>query len=462
MLDCFHDECGIAGVYGNPEAANHAYLSLYAFQHRGQESAGITACFPGGSFSSHKGRGLVSEVFDQEKLNQLKGTIAIGHNRYSTSGKAILENAQPFDIEYHRGRLSLAHNGNLVNSHLLRRELEAMGAIFRTTNDSEVLLHLIARSRHEDFIETLRSVFMTVRGAYSIVMTDGERLYGIRDPLGIRPLILGELEEGLVLVSESCALDLMGATFIREVNPGELIVIDGKGFQSIQLLPVTERSAFCIFEFVYFARPDSFQFGNYVHNVRKEFGRTLAREAPVDADVVIPVPDSGIVPTLGFSQESGIPFEMGLIRNHYVGRTFIEPKQSIRHFGVKIKLNPVKSLLEGKRVVVIDDSIVRGTTSRKIVKMIRDAGAKEVHMRIAAPPTICPCFYGVDTPTRSELIASNHDLEQICTYITADSLSYLSHEGMFTAAGGDRNTFCSACFDGNYPIPFDSPEAGTT
>ncbi|MBB5022905.1 amidophosphoribosyltransferase [Desulfurispira natronophila] len=455
MIDGFHDECGVAAVYGNSEASNHVYLSLYAFQHRGQESAGIASCFPGERFTSHRGRGLVSEVFDEKKLSELKGSIAIGHNRYSTSGKAILENAQPFSIEYARGRLSLAHNGNLVNSHHLRRELEQKGAIFRTTNDSEVLLHLIAHNRHDTFIDVLKSVFSRVRGAYSIVMTDSERVYGMRDPLGIRPLILGELEEGLVLVSESCALDLMGASFVREVNPGELIVIDGKGYESIELLPVPGNTAHCIFEFIYFARPDSYQFGSYVHDVRKELGRTLAREDSTEADVVIPVPDSGIVPTLGYSQESGVPFEMGLIRNHYVGRTFIEPRQSIRHFGVKIKLNPVRSIIEGKRVIVIDDSIVRGTTSRKIIKMIRDCGAKEVHMRIAAPPTICPCFYGVDTPTRTELIAHNHTLDQIRTYITADTLQYLSHEGMFASAKGGKEMFCSACFDGDYPVPFD-------
>lgn len=454
MLDCFHDECGVAAVYGNPEAANHVYLALYAQQHRGQESAGIASCFPGDDFIIRKGQGLVSEIFDQSQLALLKGTIAVGHNRYSTSGKAILENAQPFVIQYRYGRLALAHNGNLVNSDELRAMLEQRGAIFRTTNDSEVLLHLIAHCNEPDFISVLRSVMMQVRGAFSIVLSDGERVYGLRDALGIRPLVLGELEEGFVMASETCALDLIGARFIREIAPGELLIIDGKGYESVQLLPRLPRTAHCIFEHIYFARPDSYLFGHWVHDVRKEMGRQLARESHIEADVVIPVPDSGIIATLGYSQESGVPFELGLIRNHYVGRTFIEPKQSIRHFGVKIKLNPVKSILDGKRVVVIDDSIVRGTTSRKIIKMIRDAGASEVHLRIASPPTICPCFYGVDTPTRSELIAHNHTVEQICTYVTADSLAYLSHEGMFNAAGGGGETFCSACFDGKYPVEF--------
>jgi len=449
MFDKFHEECGVVGVIGIEEAAKFAYLCLYALQHRGQEGAGIV------SFSSHeiiseKGKGLVSEIFSSEDLEKFKGNIAIGHNRYSTKGAFDLENVQPLVADINLCQLALAHNGNIVNIDKLKKEFVEDGSIFTSTSDSEIILHLMARfGKNNNFIESLIKSLKCVKGAYSFVVMTANQLIGARDPMGFRPLVLGRLKSGYVLVSETVALDLIEAEFVREIDPGEVVVIDNSGIKSLFPFEKTAQKL-CIFEYIYFARPDSLIFGNYVYNVRKKLGVELAKQRFIDADIVIPVPDSGIVATLGYSEESKIPIEMALIRNHYVGRTFIEPSQSIRHFGVKLKLNTVKDLIKGKRVIVIDDSIVRGTTSRKIIKMLKGDGAKEVHMLISAPPICFPCFYGIDTPTRNELIAATHTLEEIRRYITADSLNYLSIEGLLKCAG--NNSYCTACFSGNYPV----------
>ena len=454
-LDKFREECGVFGIYDHPEAANLTYLGLYALQHRGQESAGIVSADEKG-LHLEKAMGLVADVFTEARLRRLPGDGAIGHVRYSTTGSSHLKNAQPILAGYRRGTVALAHNGNLVNAHLLREELEGQGAIFSSTSDSEVIVHLIARSRAEDLAEAVAEALLQVRGAFTLVILNEDELIGVRDPHGFRPLSLGRLGGAWVLASETCAFDLVGAQFVRDVEPGEMVRIGREGVSSCRPFPPT-LPAQCIFEYIYFSRPDSLLYGQNVARVRKALGRHLAREHPVEADVVIPVPDSGVPAALGYAQESGTAFEHGLIRNHYVGRTFIEPQQSIRHFGVKIKLNPVRELLEGKRVVVVDDSIVRGTTSRKIVSMLRAAGAREVHMRISSPPTVSPCYYGIDTPNRKELIAASHDPGEICRYIRADSLGYLSLQGMMSAVGKDVG-FCAACFTERYPVPFPGEE----
>jgi len=450
MEDKFHDECGVVGIYGHAEAATLAYLSLYAQQHRGQESAGIVAS-NGEVLISHRGMGLVADIFDQSILSTLKGTIAIGHNRYSTAGKTVLKNCQPFVVEWAHGALAIGHNGNLVNAEQLRDELETRGSIFQSTSDTEVIIHLIAGSGAGPLMDRIVDALRRVEGAYSLVMMTEDRLIGARDPAGFRPLVLGRLGSAYVLASETCALDLVDAKYEREIEPGEIVEISAAGLRSLRPFPPSTPHR-CVFEYVYFARPDSNLFGRNVYEVRKELGRQLARESGVPADIVIPVPDSGLPAAIGYAEEAGIPFEMGLIRNHYVGRTFIEPSSSIRNFGVRVKLNAQRDVLEGKRIVVVDDSIVRGTTSRKLVTMIRQAGAREVHMRISSPPTRHPCFYGIDTPTRGELIAAAQPLEEIRRFLDADSLAYLSMEGLFAFTKGQGGTFCDACFSGNYPV----------
>jgi amidophosphoribosyltransferase len=450
----FREKCGVVGVFGHPEAANLAYLGLCALQHRGQEAAGIVSS-DGHVLVSHRGLGLVTDIFPEPIIRRLRGHAAIGHNRYSTTGGSQhLKNAQPLVVEYGRGGLALAHNGNLVNAERLRAELEDRGSIFQSTVDTEVIIHLIASSNAETLEDRVVDALHQVRGAYSLVFLAPDKLIAVRDPHGFRPLVLGRVKGAWVVASETCALDLVDAEYEREIEAGEMVVMTESGIVSYH--PFTKvTGAACIFEHIYFARPDSTIFGRSVYQSRKELGRTLARESGVPADVVIPVPDSGVPAAIGFAEAAGIPFEMGLIRNHYVGRTFIEPRDAIRHFGVKVKLNAQRNVLEGKRVVVVDDSIVRGTTSRKIVKMIRDAGATEVHMRISSPPTTNPCYYGIDTPTRAELIASSHDVDEIRRYITADSLAYLSTEGMYGFLGGPRPGYCDACFTGRYPVPFE-------
>lgn len=449
--DKLKEECGIIGIYDHPEASNIAYLGLYALQHRGQESAGIVAS-DGRSLSMEKGMGLVADVFSEECLRKLQGRIAIGHVRYSTTGTSVLANAQPFLASSRQGSLALAHNGNLVNAIPLRGELGAWGALFSSTSDSEVIVHLIARSFADSLLGATIEALKQLRGAYTLVLMNEEELLGVRDPHGFRPLSLGKFKKGYVLASETCAFDLIEAEFVRDVEPGEVVQINKEGVYSYFPFPLAETQQ-CIFEYIYLARPDSLLFGQSVHQVRERLGAQLGKEAPAEADLVVPVPDSGIYAALGYARQTGIPFEHGLIRNHYVGRTFIEPKQSIRHFGVKVKLNAVRQMLQGKRVVVVDDSIVRGTTSRKIVTMLKTAGAREVHLRLSSPPIISPCYYGIDTPTRKELIASTHSIKEICRYLRADSLAYLSLEGMMRAVGREDG-FCLACFTGKYPVSF--------
>jgi len=449
-LDGFHEECGVFGVYGHPEAANLVYLGLYALQHRGQESAGIVSS-NGKSLISHRGMGLVADIFSEEVIERLEGTRAIGHNRYSTQGSTTLKNCQPLVVEYAGGGLALAHNGNLVNFDELREQLEGNGSLFQSSSDSEVIIHLIAASRAPTIAERVIDALAQVRGAYSLVCLTENQMIAVRDPFGFRPLVLGRLKGATVVASETCALDLVRAEYIREVEPGEVVVINDEGMRSIRPFPAAPAKR-CVFEYVYFSRPDSLLFGRSVYQVRKQQGRALARECPVDADIVVPVPDSGVPAAIGYAEESRLPFELGLIRSHYVGRTFIEPREAIRHFGVKIKFNPVPAVLDGKRVVLVEDSLVRGTTLRKVIPMLRQAGAREVHMRIAAPPTINPCFYGIDTPTRSELLASHQTIEQIRRFITADSLGYLSTDGLYSFMEAPRNGYCDACFTGNYPV----------
>jgi amidophosphoribosyltransferase len=460
--------CGVFGVFNHPEAANLAYLGLHALQHRGQESTGVISN-DRGTLHAVRQMGLVAEVFDQERLALLPGRLAVGHVRYTTSGGSLPKNIQPLTVEYRGGSVAIAHNGNLVNAERLRDELEAEGAIFYTNSDTEVILQLMARSNERDWVDNLHAALSRVTGAFSLVLTSGERMVAARDPHGFRPLILGRIrgeqahprygKSAWVLASETCALDLIDAEKVRDIEPGEILVIDGEGLRSSRLKPQPRRS--CIFEHVYFARPDSVLDDVSVYEARVAMGRQLAREQGIDADVVIPVPDSGVVAAMGYAKQSGIPFEMGLIRNHYVGRTFIEPKDSIRHFGVKLKLNAVPEVLAGRRVVVVDDSIVRGTTSRKIVKMLRAAGAKEVHVRISSPPVSGPCHYGIDTPTRAELIASTYSPDETARFIEADSLAYLSPEGLLRAVRdepGGSGRHCTACFTGDYPvIPETSP-----
>jgi len=449
-IDGFHEECGVFGVYGHPEAANLVYLGLYALQHRGQESAGIVSS-NGKSLISHRGMGLVADIFNTEVLGCLEGTAAIGHNRYSTTGSTTLKNCQPLVVEYARGGLAFAHNGNLVNFEELRARLEASGSIFQSSSDSELVIHLIAGSHAPDLPGRVADALSQVRGAYSLVLLTESGLIAVRDPHGFRPLVIGKLNDATIVASETCALDLVRAEYVREVAPGEMLVITDEGVRSLfPFAPAPTRR--CIFEYVYFARPDSLLYGRNVYSVRKQQGRALARECPVDADIVVPVPDSGNAAALGYAEEAGLPFEMALVRSHYIGRTFIEPRQSIRHFGVKIKFNPVAELLKGKRIVLVEDSLVRGTTLRKVIPMLRQAGAREVHMRIAAPPTTNSCFYGIDTPTREELLASHQTVEEIRRYITADSLGYLSWDGLYSFVGADRQGYCDACFTGNYPV----------
>ena len=470
--DKFHDECGVFGVFGHPDAANLTYLGLYAMQHRGQESAGI-ASWNGTRTLLEKGMGYVADQFDEGRLARLPGRVAIGHVRYSTTGESLLSNAQPILYNTNKGPLAIAHNGNLVNAEEIRRELEEDGSIFTTSSDTEVFLHLMARSRSDNVVSALRDAVARVRGAYSIVLLARDRVIAVRDPQGIRPLTLGRLKapgspfpgspkpppgDAYVVASETCAFDLIDAEAIRDVEPGEIVILDAGGMASASFA-MGQRTAFCIFEHVYFARPDSHVFGRWVADSRRAFGRRLAREYPVPADVVVAVPDSGNFAALGYAEESGIPFGIGLVRNHYVGRTFIEPKQSIRHFGVKVKLNAVRSVVGGKRVILVDDSIVRGTTSKKIVNMLKGAGATEVHMRISSPPTRHPCRYGIDTPRRKDLIAATHDVAETRAFIEADSLGYLSLEGMFAAFGKGEDQACAACFSGSYPVPLSVPDA---
>lgn len=453
VIHDIHEECGIFGVYGHPEAANLTYLGLYALQHRGQEGAGICSS-DGRRLFLEKSRGLIADVFNEKRLRRLPGHMSIGHNRYSTAGSSVLKNVQPIVANFALGTLAIAHNGNLVNALEVRAALEDEGAIFQSSSDSEVIVHLIAHSKGDDFYERVLHALKQISGAFSLLILREKELIAVRDPYGVRPLSLGLKDGAYIVASETCAFDLIGAMYVRDIEPGEVLIIGEDGIRSMRLLNST-RKAFCVFEFIYFSRPDSNIFGGVsVNEMRKEFGRQLARESMTEADIVIPVPDSGVPAAIGYSEESKIPFDFGLIRNHYVGRTFIEPKHSIRHFGVKIKLNPVRKLLEGKRVIVIDDSIVRGTTSKKIVKMVREGGgAKEVHLKISSPPTIGPCFYGIDTPTRQELIASSHLVEEVRKYVTADSLYYLSLEGLKGIIPESHN-YCTACFDNYYPISF--------
>ncbi|MDZ7636635.1 MAG: amidophosphoribosyltransferase [Bryobacterales bacterium] len=454
MFDKFHDECGVFAVYGHPEAANLAYLGLYALQHRGQESAGI-ACSNGRQVVCYKSMGHVADIFTPERMGHLSGSMAIGHTRYSTTGDTVLLNAQPFSVACNKGQIAVAHNGNITNATELRNDLEAAGSIFQATSDTEVILHLIARSREHEIEAALREALLQLEGAYSLVFVSEDRVIVARDPHGFRPLAMGTVElsghkVGYVFASETCAFDLIGATYIRDVEPGEMVIVSGEGLHRMQFAPPRKRSQ-CVFEHVYFARPDSLVYGRPVQQSREAMGRVLAREYPVEADVVVPVPDSGVTAAIGYAAESGVPYRQALIRNHYVGRTFIEPSQAIRDFGVKLKLNPIRSLLEGKRVVLVDDSIVRGTTSRKIVRMVRQAGAREVHMRISCPPTHSPCFYGVDTPTKSEFIAANNSIEEIRRFVEADTLAYLSLENLQWAVGDIDDRFCYACYTGVYP-----------
>ena len=452
--DRFHDECGVFGVFGHPEAANLTYLGLYALQHRGQESAGIVSS-TGQDLYMHKAMGEVEEIFQPRVLAKLPGSSAIGHTRYSTAGDKALLNVQPITIDCNKGKMAVAHNGNLTNATEWRRKLEHRGSIFQTNSDTEVIVHLVARSQARNLSGALGDALNQVEGAYSLVVLTADELYAVRDPRGFRPLALGKIEghDGEItwmVASETCAFDLLNAQYVRDIEPGEMLRISRAGLESIHFSPPKPHQ-FCIFEHVYFSRPDSTVFGRSVNTSREMLGRLLAREHPVDADMIVPIPDSGVPAAIGFALESKIPFRMGLIRNHYIGRTFIEPSQAIRNFGVKLKLNPVRSLIAGKRVVLIDDSIVRGTTSRKLVRMVREAGAKEVHMRISCPPTISPCYYGVDTPTKEELIASCNTPEEIRKYLGADSLGYLSLPGLRQAVNDTEGKFCTSCYTGVYP-----------
>ena len=449
------EECGVFGIYDNIEASNLTYLGLHALQHRGQESAGIVTS-DGTNLHKHRDMGLVSDIFSEEVLADLPGKNAIGHVRYSTTGSSQLKNMQPIVINYSRGPLAIAHNGNLTNAKTLRDELEGDGAIFQSSTDTEVIVHLIARSKEEKLIKRIIEALIRCKGAYSLMFLTPEYMIAVRDPYGFRPLAMGKLGNSPVFASESCAFDLIEAEYVREVEPGEIIVVSQDGIESFK--PFSEvKHAYCVFEYIYFARPDSFLTGRNVYQVRKELGKQLAREHPADVDIVVAVPDSGVPSAMGFAEEAGLPLELGLLRSHYMGRTFIEPQQSIRNFGVKLKLNAIREVLNGKKVAIIDDSIVRGTTSRKIVKMIRSAGAKEIHVRISSPPTKFSCYYGIDTPVKEELIANSLDTEEIRKYITSDSLGYLSLEGVMSAVETSKKIngkehFCDACFTGKYPV----------
>ncbi len=444
--------CGIFGIYDHLEASNLVYLGLYALQHRGQESAGIVSS-DSRQLYHYRQMGLVSETFTNDVLKKLPGKSAIGHVRYSTAGSSELKNAQPFVVDYYRGGLAIAHNGNLTNASLIKSDLESRGSIFQSNMDTEVIVHLIARFKEKSFVERVVHALKQVEGAYSLLFLTEQEMIAARDPFGFRPLVLGQLKNAPVIASETCAFDLIGAKFVREIEPGEILLINEEGMKSFKPFPQKPRHQ-CIFEFIYFARPDSFIFNRNVYEVRKSFGVQLAKESPIRTDMVVPIPDSGFPAALGYGAESKIPVELGMIRNHYIGRTFIEPEKRIRHFGVKIKLNPVKELLKGKKIVTVDDSIVRATTSRKINKMFRHAGAKEVHVRISSPPITHPCFFGIDTPKQSELIASSHEVKEIQKFINASSLHYLTLEGLKKCVRGDAESFCYACFTGDYPIPF--------
>ncbi|MCS7026655.1 MAG: amidophosphoribosyltransferase [Bryobacteraceae bacterium] len=459
MFDKFREECGVFAIFGHSEAANLANLGIHALQHRGQESAGIAAS-DGTDVYCHKGMGHVADVFTPSAINSLPGRMAIGHTRYSTAGDTALLNAQPFCVTTNKGRIALAHNGNITNAMEVRRQLESEGAIFNASSDTEVVLHLISRSREKTLSAALRDALLQLEGAFSLVLISTRQLIVARDPHGFRPMAMGVLQvdpPAYVFASETCAFDLINASYLGEVEPGEMIIVDDDGMRRERYAPRRQKSQ-CVFEHVYFSRPDSIVFGRPVQKSREMMGRLLARQRATEADVVVPVPDSGVAAALGYAAEAGIPFRMGLIRNHYVGRTFIEPTQAIRDFGVKLKLNPVRHLLEGKRVVLVDDSIVRGTTSRKIVRMVRGAGAKQVHVRISCPPTISPCFYGVDTPKKEELIASRQSIESIREFLEADSLEYLSLEALAQAVQDERNEYCYACYTGSYPTDLVSVE----
>jgi amidophosphoribosyltransferase len=456
-LDKLHEECGVAAIYGHPEASKLAYLSLYALQHRGQESAGISSS-DGERIHTRKSMGHVADIFTNPVLQELPGALAIGHTRYSTTGDTVERNAQPFSVHCSKGLIAIAHNGNITNAAELRADLEARGSIFQASSDTEVILHLVAHSRERTLAGALRDALLQLEGAFSLVCLAQDRIVVARDPQGFRPLAMGQLEfsagtPAYIFASETCAFDLINGTYMGDVQPGEMVIVGPEGVTRERFAPHRPLSQ-CVFEHVYFSRPDSIVFGRAVQDSRENMGRYLAREAPADADIVVPVPDSGNAAALGYSAESGLPYRQGLIRNHYVGRTFIEPSQAIRDFGVKLKLNPVRSLLEGKSVILVDDSIVRGTTSRKIVRMVRQAGAREVHMRISCPPTISPCFYGVDTPNKSELIAANNSTEEIRRFIEADSLAYLSMSALQASVADTRGEYCYACYTGNYPTDF--------
>lgn len=463
--DKLHEECGVFGIYGNSDAAAHTALGLHALQHRGQEAAGIIT-FHKGHFNSHKAMGHVGDNFNSGPvIDRLQGDCAIGHVRYSTAGEKHARNIQPIFAEFTFGGAALAHNGNLTNAQILRKALIAKGAIFQSTMDSEIFIHLIAQSQKKKVVDRMIDALQQVEGAYSLVALTQKKLIGARDPMGVRPLVIGKLGDAVVLASETCALDIIGAEFVRDVEPGEMVVIDQDGMQSVHPFKDKVVPKFCIFEYVYFARPDSNIEGRHVYTIRKEIGKELARESDLDADVVVPVPDSGVPSALGYAQEANLPFELGIIRNHYVGRTFIQPTDQIRNLGVRLKHNANEAVLKGKRVVLIDDSIVRGTTSKKIVAMVRDAGAKEVHMRIASPPTTNSCFYGVDTPSRDKLIASSHSVKQIAELIGVDSLEFLSIDGLYRAVGEAKREnknpqFCDACFTGDYPTKLADADAG--
>jgi len=455
MSDKFREECGVFGIFGHEEAARLTYLGLYALQHRGQESAGIVSS-DGSLLRAERGMGHVNDIFQEPHLSQLTGRAAIGHVRYSTAGIVSINEAQPFLVKCAFGQIALCHNGNLPDASEARRRLEMDGAIFSSTSDTEIVLHRIARSRAGNVVDAIAESLKDEEGAFSMLFATPGSIIAVRDPRGFRPLCLGDLDGATVFASETCAFDLIGATYIRDVEPGEIVIADSRGLSSFYAFE-PKRVTHCVFEHVYFSRPDSIVFGRSVNKSRHRMGKQLARECPADADIVVPVPDSGVAAAIGYASESGLKFRFGLMRNHYVGRTFIEPHSQIRHFGVKIKLNPVRDLIEGKRVVLIDDSIVRGTTSKKIVKMMRDAGATEIHMRISCPPTIAPCYYGVDTPTKDELIAAQYSIEEIRRYLDADSLGYLSINGMLESVGDPGDTkYCTACYTGDYPTRIDT------
>jgi amidophosphoribosyltransferase len=463
--DRFHEECGVFGIYGHPDAAALTALGLHALQHRGQEAAGIVA-YDGQQFSAHRGPGLVSDNFSsKEIIERLPGSAAIGHNRYATTGEVAQRNIQPLFADFEFGGLAICHNGNLTNSYQLRRQLVRRGSLFQSTSDTEVIVHLIATSLKDSVVDRMIDALRQVEGAYSLVALSQDSVIGLRDPLGVRPLVLGKLAESWIVASETCALDIIGAEFVRDVDPGEIVIIGAGGVKSLKPF-VEEPRRLCVFEYIYFARPDSMVEGQSVYEARKRIGRELARESHVDADIVVPVPDSGVPAALGYAAESGLPFELGIIRNHYVGRTFIEPTDQIRHLGVRLKHNANRADLDGKRVILVDDSIVRGTTSTKIVEMVRHAGAREVHMRISSPPTRFPCFYGIATPSRQQLLAARFNVEQMARFIGVDSLAFISIDGLYRAMGEEAGRrpnaprFCDACFTGDYPIPLADADEG--